>query len=93
MSEKEGHDFFVTKSGVVIDPGRMKFNISIFKPFEVTVYQPLQKAIADGKVKEDTDVLGVTLPSDKMLILIKRQMAYNHVAQGELDNEPWLVSF
>jgi len=71
----------------------MKFNISIFKPFEVTVYQPFQKAIADGKVKEDTDVLGVTLPSDRMLILIKRQMAYHHVAQGELDNEPWLVSF
>ena len=93
MSDKEGHDFFVTKSGVIIDPGRMEFNITIFKPFEVTAYQPLQKAITDGKVKEDTDVLGAALPNGSMIALIKKQMAYHHVAQGNLDNEPWMVSF
>jgi hypothetical protein len=93
MSEKEGYDFFVTKSGVIIDPERMEFNVTIFKPFEVTTYQPLQKAFSESKVKEDTDVLGVALPSGRMLTLIKKQMAYHHVAQGELDNEPWLVSF
>ena len=93
MSEKEGHDYFVTKSGVIIDPGRMEFNITIFKPFEVTAYQPLQKAITDGKVKEDTEVLGATLPNGSMIALIKKQMAYHHVAQGNLDNKPWMVSF
>ncbi len=93
MSDKESHDFFVTKSGVVIDPERMKFNVTIFKPFEVTSYQLLQKAFADGKVKEGTDVLGVALPGGRMLTLIKKQMAYHHVAQGELDNELWLISF
>lgn len=93
MSTKEGPAFFVTKSGVVIDPERMEFNVTIFKPFEVTSYQPLQKAFANGKVKEGTDVLGVALPGGRMLTLIKKQMAYHHVAQGELDNEPWLVSF
>ena len=93
MSDKEGHEFFVTKSGVVIDPGRMEFNVTIFKPFEVTAYQPLQKAFSDGKVKEDTDVLGIALPSGRMITLIKKQMAYHHVAQGELDNELWMLSF
>ena len=93
MSEKESHDFFVTKSGVVIDPERMEFNSTIFKPFEVTSFQSLQKALTEDKIREKTDLLGIALSNGKMIFLIKRQMAYHHVAQGKMEGEPWMVSF
>lgn len=48
-------------------------------------------------------ISNLTLPSDLELILftrngmtralVAREMAYHHVAQGELNGEPYLVSF
>ncbi len=60
-------------------------------------FQPLQVP-ADG-----TLLSGLGLPPDLELIiltrgrsaraLIAREMAYHHVAQGELNGEPYMVSF
>ena len=29
----------------------------------------------------------------KTLVLVSSQMAYHHVAQGEMEGEPWMVTF
>ncbi len=60
-----------------------------FQPFQVPAGGPL--------------LSGLGLPPDLELIiltrgrsaraLIAREMAYHHVAQGELDGEPYIVSF
>ena len=63
-----------------------------FDPFPVTTMQPLEDALEDGRVGEDTAVL-LLRRGDTRLALLTRQMSYHHIAQGELEGEPWMVSF
>ncbi len=93
MNQKHEHDFYETKSGVKIDPQRMDINETLFAPFEVTSFQSLQHVLTKGKVKEATNILGIECSGGKMLTFLTQQMAYHHVAQGEMDGEPWMVSF
>lgn len=64
----------------------------MFKPLAVGKTTALQTALDRGRVKADTNLLLLELP-DAPLALVKSEMAYHHVAQGEANGEPWLVSF
>lgn len=64
----------------------------IFKPFLVEVTASLQNARERGTVENDTPILWIER-GNKVLAFITKQMAYHHVAQGELAGEPYLVSF
>ena len=63
-----------------------------FDPFPVTTMEPLEDALEDGRVGEDTAVL-LLRRGNTRLALLTRQMSYHHIAQGELEGEPWMVSF
>ena len=75
------------------EPGRaILSDVSQFDPFPVTAMEPLENALADGKVGEETAVL-LLRRGDTRLALLTEQMSYHHIAQGELEGEPWMVSF
>lgn len=63
-----------------------------FDPFPVTTMSSLSTALDEGRVGEETGVLVLTR-GDTRLALLTEQMAYHHIAQGELAGEPWMVSF
>lgn len=63
-----------------------------FDPFRVTSWESLAEAREQGKVGDETRVL-VLARGDARLALLTNQMAYHHLAQGELGGEPWMVSF
>ncbi len=75
------------------EPGRaILSDVWGFDPFPVTEMEPLESALDDGRVGEDTAVL-LLRRGDTRLALLTRQMSYHHIAQGELEGEPWMVSF
>ncbi len=91
VSETEGEG--ETKRVVGFEPGRAILDDAWgFDPFPVTAMEPLEDALADGKVGEETGVL-LLRRGDTRLALLTEQMSYHHIAQGELDGEPWMVSF
>lgn len=65
---------------------------SRFEPFRVTETQSLSDALAAGRVESDTRLL-VMEHAVGRLALLTDQMAYHHVAQGDIAGEPWMVSF
>ena len=65
---------------------------SRFEPFRVSESEPLRDAMSAGKLQGDTRVLVMDHPAG-VLAFLTDQMAYHHVAQGEIDGEPWMVSF
>ena len=82
-----------TKRVVGFEPGRaILYDVSQFDPFPVTAMEPLEDALSDGRVGEETGVL-LLRRGDTRLALMTEQMSYHHIAQGELDGEPWMVSF
>jgi hypothetical protein len=64
----------------------------IFAPFHVTATRPLQDALDSGDVRENTLVI-VAQRDAATMVLLRRQLTYHHVAQGEAGGEPWMVSF
>ncbi len=65
---------------------------TLFRPYLVDDTRLLRDALNDGLVEEDTGLL-VVVGDESTLALITREMAYHHIAQGDLDGEPWMVSF
>ena len=65
---------------------------SRFEPFRVSETEPLQDAMSAGKLQSDTRLLVLDHPAG-VLAFLTDQMAYHHVAQGQTDGEPWMVSF
>ena len=75
------------------EPGRaILSDVWGFDPFPVSTMEPLKGALEGGKVGEDTAILLVKR-GDTRLALLTEQMSYHHIAQGELEGEPWMVSF
>ena len=92
--DSQSSDFYVTKTGMPVDP---KFITDsgerfLFKPFNAKSYQSLEEALITGKVTADTELM-VLQVAGKTLTLIKKQMAYHHVGQGEIDGESWAAFF
>ena len=65
---------------------------SRFEPFRVSETEPLIDALSAGKLHGDTRVLVMDHSAGRLAFLTD-QMVYHHVAQGEIDGEPWMVSF
>ena len=65
---------------------------SRFEPFRVRQTQLLRQALATGAVESDTRLLVMEHAAGR-LALLTDQMAYHHVAQGDMAGEPWMVSF
>jgi hypothetical protein len=63
----------------------------IFAPFRVRSTRPLRAALARRVLRADEPVVA-TECSAVPVVLLKRHLAFHHVAQGELAGEPWLVS-
>ena len=63
-----------------------------FEPFLVSETELMRDAMSAGKLQKDTRVLVLDHPAG-LLAFLTDQMTYHHVAQGEIDGEPWMVSF
>lgn len=77
-------DFDINRAWVV--------DSTLWHPFEVTTTLPLKEARAQGRVENETTVLVLDRHGARLALIIS-QMAYHHVAQGEIAGEPWMVSF
>ncbi|MFV1988338.1 MAG: hypothetical protein ACC682_13740 [Gemmatimonadota bacterium] len=67
---------------------------TLFVPFRVTDadVSPLRDVLAGGVVQSDTWLMIMEHDAGR-LAMVMDQMAYHHVAQGDLNGEPWMVSF
>jgi len=67
---------------------------TLFVPFRVTDadVSSLRDVLADGVVQGDTWLMIMEHDAGR-LAMVMDQMAYHHVAQGDLNGEPWMVSF
>lgn len=83
------------KSRPAFDPKQFQsMNRVLYQPFLVSRTQPLWQALDRDLLDENTDILLFELPeSGGIMSLIKSQMAFHHTAQGQMHNEPWLLSY
>ena len=63
-----------------------------FVPLRNPKWRSLGDARRAGDVSDDTPVL-VFEAGGSTLVLVSGQMAYHHVAQGDMNGEPWMVTF
>ena len=63
-----------------------------FTPLRDPEWQSLRAARRAGDVRDETTVVTFEV-GGKTLVLVSGQMAYHHVAQGEMEGEPWMVTF
>lgn len=84
----------VTAGSEEFDASRaMLFDSTIYAPFRVTDQsRPLRDALADGTLQDQTLLLVIEHAKGR-LALVRDQMSYHHVAQGDFMGEPWMVSF
>ena len=68
------------------------FEAANFVPLRDPEWQPLRGTLRSGDLEEDTPVL-VLRVAGKTLVLVSSQMSYHHVAQGEMEGEPWMITF
>lgn len=64
----------------------------MFDAFYPTEYEALAAVRMSGRVSDETALL-VLQRDGTTLTLLTMQMSYHHIAQGELEGEPWMVSF
>ena len=64
----------------------------MFDAFYPMEYEALASVRMSGRVNDDTALL-VLQRDGTTLTLLTMQMSYHHIAQGELEGEPWMVSF
>ena len=74
------------------DVSRARLRGVHFKPLYVKKTLSLPQACAQHRVHDDTPILLLNHP-DNPIALVTTQMAYHHVAQGEIAGDPWLVTF
>ena len=76
-----------------LDSTRLWFSeTTMFVPFHVTETSPLRQAHDDGTLQDD-DYVVILEWNGGRLALSMAQTAYHHVVQGEMNGEPWMVSF
>ena len=95
MSVKQD-DIYVTQTGMAVQPSRAFFKVPIvnklIKPFNVSEYHSLQSVLKKGWVDAETDLLVFEVNGQTLTLLLK-QMAQDHVAQGDLGGEAWAFFF
>jgi hypothetical protein len=80
-----GSDEFEADRAILLDS-------TVYVRFDVKDTRSLREALDEGLVQAQTRVLIMEHPRGR-LALVTDQMAYHHTAQGEIDGEPWMVSF
>ena len=63
-----------------------------FTPLRDPEWQSLRGARRAGDISDETTVVTFDV-GGQALVLVSSQMAYHHVAQGEMEGEPWMVTF
>ena len=63
-----------------------------FVPLRHPEWRPLRDALRSRDVSDDTPVL-VFDAGGSTMVLVSSQMSYHHVAQGDMNGEPWMVTF
>lgn len=63
-----------------------------FVPLRDPEWKTLRSALRVGDVTDETIMLSFEI-AGKTLALVSSQMSYHHVAQGEMEGEPWMVTF
>ena len=63
-----------------------------FETFHVSASLPLKQALADKTVGDVTELL-IVHAGERQIALIKDQMAFHHIAQGELEGKDWMATF
>lgn len=63
-----------------------------FTPLRDPTWEALSQALKLDRVQAYTPVLVLEV-GGKTLVLVTSQMSYHHVAQGEVNDEPWMVTF
>ena len=63
-----------------------------FTPLRDPDWRPLRGVRRAGDLTDETTVVTFDVQG-KTLVLVSSQMAYHHVAQGEMEGEPWMVTF
>jgi hypothetical protein len=84
----------------VVNAGSEDFDIERAMVMEGTMYEPflvegtrsLRGALREGIVEEQTRLVVMDHRKGGVALVLD-QMAYHHAAQGEIDGEPWMVSF
>ncbi|NNF29597.1 MAG: hypothetical protein HKN73_20405 [Gemmatimonadetes bacterium] len=64
----------------------------MFEAFYPETYERLEDLRDEGRLTDDAALLVVTR-GNEALALLTMQMSYHHIAQGDLEGEPWMVSF
>ncbi len=87
------NNLYVTQSGMAFKPIRAAFlkilGVDfIFKTFNVRAYQKLQDALGQYLVGADAKLMLFEV-GGQWVTLLQTQMAYHHVAQGQLNGEAW----
>jgi hypothetical protein len=87
---------YATQTGMVVNPARAYPKIPgvdvVFPPFNVAHYHDLTAALAKRKVDPQTRLMVFDV-GQHTLALVLQQMAYHHVAQGQLDGQAWAAFF
>src|SRR5207244_871364 len=89
--------YYTTTTGMVINPVRARFKMipgvgSVFKPFNVASYESLKLALDHALIDTATNLM-VFEVGEQTLTLALKQMAYHHVAQGQLNGQAWAAFF
>ena len=87
---------YATQTGMVVLPVRAYPKIPgvdvVFPPFHVAQYHGLTEALAKRKVDPQTRLMVFDV-GRQTLALVLQQMAFHHVAQGQLDGQVWAAFF
>lgn len=67
-------------------------NKSFFKPFNVKDFMNVKELLKSNKINKEEEIL-IFEVNKKYYGLKTVQMFYHHIAQGVIDNEPFMVSF
>ncbi|NIN72020.1 MAG: hypothetical protein GTO46_08910 [Gemmatimonadetes bacterium] len=62
------------------------------EPFYVTETRSLRQALDEGVINEATPLVVMEHEAGRLAFVVD-QLAYHHMAQGDIDGEPWMVSF
>lgn len=77
----------------VFDRGRAwVMDSTVYPPLRADAGRSLVDLLAEGVIHNDTPLLLLERERGRIGLLTE-QMSYHHVAQGDIDGEPWMVSF
>lgn len=65
----------------------------IYKPLYVGNYISIEKALNDGYVKKNTELLLVKIDNQNSVAFSKHIMAFHHIAEGYLNEKPYMLTF